>query len=107
MKVSKELQDQVTAILYRADPEELAKMGVPKSVYAGEARQIIERLGEANSVETLAAVVADVFKTSFGCGYFGGSEELTAMYSDDELKQYYAPENFLAVATEIMALTTA
>ena len=107
MSINKELHAQVTEILFRADPEELARMGVPKTAYSGEAREIIERLGEANSAETLAAVVADVFKNAFGCGYVGASEELTAVYSEDELAQYYAPANFLAVAMEIMTLTAA
>ncbi len=65
------LYNQVTEILYRHDPIQLAQCGAPADEYAGEASKILPQLKNIKSALEARKIIYEVFDYSFNYGSSG------------------------------------
>lgn len=63
------LYDEVIEMLARHDPIHLTRNGAPDDEYEGEARAILTRLKEAQSISEVRDLIHEVFVQSFNYGY--------------------------------------
>ena len=74
-----DLVSDVTALLYRLDPLELAPVGVPADEYRPEAETITQRVGEAQTAEELERIMHEEFVAWFSPELAGPPERYAAL----------------------------
>jgi hypothetical protein len=64
---------ELSALLYRHDPEGLAKMGAPADEYSSEAELVLHLLPQCDSAEDVQELLYETFASQFGGSRYKGS----------------------------------
>jgi hypothetical protein len=65
-------KEELSAILYKHDPEGLAKMGAPSDEYNSEAEIILPMLVECDDADDVQELLYDTFAAMFGGEKYNG-----------------------------------